>query len=214
MKEFQRLTEIMEALLGPQGCPWDKKQTFESLRKHILEEASELIEAINLEDNEKILEETGDLFFNAIFLCKVAENQARFSTKEVLNEICEKLVRRHPHVFGGKKLQSSEEVAIQWEEIKKTEKTKRLSILDSIPKEAPALFRAQRMLEKCNQKKCDQAGHPISMTPSSDPQEDIINAVLELSQKANELGVDLEIALRKRLAQEEREFREWEQQKP
>ncbi len=209
MKEFQRLTEIMEALLGPQGCPWDKKQTFESLKKHILEEACELIEAINLEDNEKILEETGDLFFNAIFLCKVAENQERFSTKQVLNEICEKLIRRHPHVFGGKKLESSEEVAIQWESIKKTEKRERLSILDSIPKGSPALFRAQRMLDKCNQTK-----HPISITSSSHHEEGIVNTILELSQKANELGIDLEIALRKRLAKEEKEFREWEQHKP
>lgn len=100
MREFDELIEIIDRLLGPDGCPWDKEQTLQSLRSSVLEEVCEVIEAIDLNDNAHIKEELGDLFFNTIFLCKIAEKEKRFTVTEILKELNEKLIRRHPHVFG------------------------------------------------------------------------------------------------------------------
>ena len=118
MKEFIQILELIDTLLGPNGCPWDKEQTFESLRETVTEEAYELVEAIDLNDKEKILEELGDLFFNAIFFCKLGEKEEVFSTEKVLQELYDKLVRRHPHVFGETVIGNVSELYEQWEQIR------------------------------------------------------------------------------------------------
>ena len=145
---FQNLKNILETLLGPNGCPWDREQTLDSLCSSLLEETCETIDAINLSDNDHIKEELGDLFFNVLFLCLVGEKENRFKLDEVLEGISNKLIRRHPHIFGEMELKTSEEVAHQWEEIKKREKKDRQNILEGIPQSLPALARANQVLKK------------------------------------------------------------------
>ena len=125
MKEFTDLLDLTDTLLGPNGCPWDQEQTFESLRKSVVEEVYELVEAVDEGCRQKILEELGDLAFNFIFFCKLGEKEGAFSTEDVLKAIYEKLVRRHPHVFGEAKISTTTELIEQWERIKSQEKGNR-----------------------------------------------------------------------------------------
>lgn len=207
MDEFKKLIEITETLIGPNGCPWDQKQTFESLRSSVHEEVHELIEAIDLNDPDKIIEELGDLFFNAIFFCKVGEKEGKFKTEQVLNILIEKLIRRHPHVFGDVKIDDYDALYKQWESIKQQEKGKehRSSELDSIPKGLPSLSRATKMM-----KKFKKAGYKESEVQTDDAESKIGLELYTLAQKAQELGIDPEDALRKLLNQHEKRFREWE----
>ena len=148
MASFDRLFEIMDALLGPEGCPWDREQTVESLRSTVLEETCELIEAIDLGDPYHMAEELGDLAFNVVFFCRLGEKQGLFTTEQMLEGICEKLIRRHPHVFAdGDAIEDSEAVLEQWEKIKAEEKEKRESALDGLPPQLPALLRAHKVLK-------------------------------------------------------------------
>lgn len=137
----------MERLLGPNGCPWDREQTLFDLQKYLLEEVHELIEAIDGEDPKNIAEELGDVFFSLVFIGKLGEKENLFTTADALRLICEKLIRRHPHIFANEKIQSTEDIVKNWEAIKKKEK-ERKSILDGIPASLPALTRAQKIIEK------------------------------------------------------------------
>lgn len=122
MKEFDELKDVIEKLLAPNGCPWDREQTLMTMRKSLLEETKEVIEAIDLNDNEKIEEELGDLFFNVLFMSRLAEKEGRCTIGAILKHIIAKLIRRHPHVFGDAKVETAEDVIKQWNEIKKSEK--------------------------------------------------------------------------------------------
>ncbi|MBS4165267.1 Nucleoside triphosphate pyrophosphohydrolase [Neochlamydia sp. AcF65] len=212
MQEFNQLIEIIERLLAPGGCPWDQAQTLHSLRSSLLEESCEVIEAIDLGNNSHIQEELGDLFFNAVFLCKIAEKEKRFTFGAVLNELNEKLVRRHPHVFGeGKKINTSQELSQQWEEIKKREKGKdtRKSALDGISKGLPALSRAQKVL-----KKIKNSGY-LRDLPTGDlagihNENELGKHLLFLVEVAQKQGLDAEHALRKTLTHLEKDFQLFE----
>ena len=119
MKSFFELLEVSERLNDPEtGCPWDVKQTFESLQKYILEEACELTDAVDNQDVPEIIEELGDLFYVVIFYCKVAEKEKKFTLEDVLNSLKEKLVRRHPHVFTNQRLDNLEDIEKQCDVIK------------------------------------------------------------------------------------------------
>lgn len=150
MKEFDELVSVVDHLLGENGCPWDKKQTMKTIRSDVLEEVCELIEAIDLEDDHHIEEELGDLFFNVVFLSRLAEKENRTKMEKALNGIKEKLVRRHPHVFGTESIEGVDELITRWDQIKLTEKGKehRTSVLDGIPKGLPALARTQKVTKK------------------------------------------------------------------
>jgi len=143
---FERLLSIMEKLRSPDGCPWDREQTFQSITPHTLEEAHEVVEAIEKQNFEGLAEELGDLLLQVIFYAQMAAEEKRFTIDDVLQKLCDKLVRRHPHVFGDKKIHDSKTVLQNWEEIKKTEGKK--SVLDGVPKNLPALLRASRLGEK------------------------------------------------------------------
>jgi MazG family protein len=208
MEEFKDLIGIIEHLLGPDGCPWDKEQTLESSRGALIEEAFEVVEAIDLNESENLKEELGDLFFNVIFLSKLAEKEGHFNVQQVLSTISEKLIRRHPHVFGNAEVQNTEEVVHQWEAIKKEEKEKqsRESLLDGIPKDLPSLFRAEKML-----KKFQKTGYDWQKAFTSTNKEDLAGKeLLELIQKVVKNGVEPEAALRKLLSQLDQDFRKWE----
>ncbi len=141
---FEDLVKIVAILRGPQGCPWDREQTHESIRRHLLEEAYEVLEAIDRRDSAQLCEELGDLLLQVVLHSQMATEEGAFTLQDVIAEISSKLIRRHPHVFGEIRLQTSEEVLKQWEEIKASEKGGRpfSSVMEGIPKDLPALMKA------------------------------------------------------------------------
>ena len=148
-KSFERLVWIMRRLRGPGGCPWDAEQTHGSLKRYLIEETYEVIEAIDTNDSVLLKEELGDLLLQPIFHAAIAEEQGEFSTGDVIESICDKLIRRHPHVFGDQVIKNADEQIENWERIKKREKgEERKSALDGIPPHMPALMKAQKLTEK------------------------------------------------------------------
>ena len=149
MKEFDELVRIMKTLRDPvKGCPWDKLQTPETLRPHMIEEVYELSEAIDHNDDMHMKEELGDLLLHIVFQAKIAEEEGRFTLQDILNSINEKMERLHPHIFGDVSVKDHEEVEHNWEKIKKKEKTGRKSILEGLPLSLPALIKARRIQAK------------------------------------------------------------------
>jgi MazG family protein len=148
---FIRLVEIITRLRAPDGCPWDQKQTPQTFRGYLLEETHELLEAISHDDADHIREELGDLLFQIIFLNNLYAEQGRFTLAEVIDTISAKMVRRHPHVFGDRIINSEQELRRQWHAIKKEEKgpdAPAKSPLAAVPKSLPALHRAQRVADR------------------------------------------------------------------
>jgi MazG family protein len=145
--KFIDLIDIMVKLR--QECPWDKEQTHKSLRKYILEEAYEVIEALDKENWEDLEEELGDLLLQVVFQSVIAKESGKFTLETVIETLNQKLIERHPHVFGDKKVDSAKDVQVSWEKIKLKNK-KRKSLLDGVPKNAPALLRAQRLQERAS----------------------------------------------------------------
>ncbi|MCP4147007.1 MAG: nucleoside triphosphate pyrophosphohydrolase [bacterium] len=150
MKEFNKLIKIMKLLRSPiSGCPWDRKQTPHSLREYVLEEAHELVEAIDMESAKKQKEELGDLLLQIVFLSRLNQEKGNFDIRDVVDTISEKLIKRHPHIFGDTTVQSAEEVKQNWEKIKKKDK-KSASILSDYPAKMPALSHAKRVAEQAS----------------------------------------------------------------
>ncbi len=147
-EEFERLLQIMHRLR--KECPWDRKQTPQSLRQYILEEAYETVEAIDEQNWEELKKELGDLTLQIVFQAEIAEERNLFDMAEVLHLINEKLIRRHPHVFGEVKVNNAEQVKENWEQIK-LEQENRTSLLEGVPKNLSALLRAQRLQDKAAQ---------------------------------------------------------------
>ncbi|MDA8168267.1 MAG: nucleoside triphosphate pyrophosphohydrolase, partial [Nitrospiraceae bacterium] len=150
-EEFEKLLKIMDALR--EGCPWDRKQTPESLKPYIIEEAYEVLEAVEEKDPAKIKEELGDLLFQIIFQARIAQEKREFDIAGVLRAISEKMVSRHPHVFGEAEAKTAEDVIEKWQEHKRREGKLRESVLEGIPVDLPALLRAQKV-----QKRASRAG--------------------------------------------------------
>jgi tetrapyrrole methylase family protein/MazG family protein len=147
------LVEIMARLRGESGCPWDREQTSESIKPYLLEETYEVLEAIDEQDPAKLKEELGDLMLQIVFHAQMAEEAGVFTASDVLAAINDKLVRRHPHVFGDVKAETAQEVLFNWEQIKQTERRRekgQASLLDGVPRELPALLRAHRLQEKAS----------------------------------------------------------------
>lgn len=143
------LLDIMVTLRSPEGCIWDIEQTHTSLRRYFVEEVYEVLEAIDLEDTEKLCEELGDLLLQVVFHARVAEESGCFSMQDVIDGVSKKMVRRHPHVFGKVSVRDAAEVVVNWEAIKKQEKAdERSGVLDGIPKGLPALLRAYKLQGK------------------------------------------------------------------
>jgi len=148
-KEFTKLRDIIVELRGPNGCPWDKKQTHQSLKKYLLEEAYELIEAIDQEDIDHMIEELGDVLLQVMLHAQIGEDEGYFSIDEVIEGLSAKMVRRHPHVFGEGQAETTEDVLKNWQEIKREEKGGRTeSILDGIGTHLPNLMRAFEIQKK------------------------------------------------------------------
>lgn len=139
---FYGLVDVVDTLLGPNGCPWDKEQTHESLKKHLIEESYETIEAIDSADPEKLCEELGDLLLQPLMHSQMDAVEGLYDIDDVIAGISDKLIRRHPHVFGDTDVQSSAEVLNNWDQIKQKEKQIKSSVLGGVPSSLPALLRA------------------------------------------------------------------------
>lgn len=186
-----KVIDILDRLLAPNGCAWDREQTLLTLRETVLEEICELIDAINSGDKEHIKEELGDLLFNALFFAKVAEKENVTTFDGVVDELADKLIRRHPHVFEEAKQLSSSGVVEQWEKIKKNEKGKiERTLFEGIPAGLPALARAQKM-----SKRMKKQGVPVpeAALEGASP---VGLALWGIIQQAQREGVDAEQELR------------------
>src|SRR5580698_872431 len=152
----------MARLRSPTGCPWDREQSHMSLRRHAIEEVYELIDAIEARDDHEMTEELGDLLLQVVFHCQLARERGAFDFEKVTRTLVEKLIRRHPHVFGTTKVKDVDEVWANWETIKRAEKQgthlERKSALDGIPKHLPALLRAEKLVKKAHKAKLPVSG--------------------------------------------------------
>ncbi|MBI4445384.1 MAG: nucleoside triphosphate pyrophosphohydrolase [Acidobacteria bacterium] len=151
---FHRLMELMDVLRSEKGCPWDREQTPETLKPMLIEEAYEVLEALDGDDSDRLCEELGDLLFQVIFHSRIAKENGRFDADEVCRRVYLKMVRRHPHVFGSASYESSADLLRHWEDIKAAEKKTagqmhdRKSLLDGIPAKLPALYTAYQISAK------------------------------------------------------------------
>jgi MazG family protein len=146
--QIERLRQIVERLRAPDGCPWDREQTHQSLKPHLLEECYELLDAIDAQDEGELKEELGDLLLQVVMHAQMASEEQRFTLDDVAEVTADKLVNRHPHVFGENRLPNSDAVLKQWDAIKRGEKDQRKSALDGVPKNLPALAKAQKVQTK------------------------------------------------------------------
>ncbi|MFH1873835.1 MAG: nucleoside triphosphate pyrophosphohydrolase [Pseudomonadota bacterium] len=147
-KSFEKLVEIMARLRAPDGCPWDREQTYKDIATHTLEETYEVIDAIDRGDFKDLKEELGDLLLQVVFYAQIAKEEDRFNIEDVIEGISKKLIHRHPHVFGDVKANNSSEVLGRWEKLKMQEGKK--SVLGGVPQTLPALLKAYRIGEKAS----------------------------------------------------------------
>ena len=148
---------VMARLRAPDGCPWDREQDHRTLRRHAIEEVYDLIDAIEAGDDHEMIEELGDLLLQVVFHCQLAQERGAFDFEAVCQTLADKLIRRHPHVFGDLKVKDVDQVWANWEKIKHAEKKgtrhERPSALDGIPKNLPALLRAEKLVKKARKAK-------------------------------------------------------------
>ena len=209
--QFEELVKIVQRLRGPDGCPWDKEQTAESLISYMLEEAYEVIEAIDEKDWDGLKEELGDLMLHIVFQASIAQDTKLFDISESLKNINDKLIRRHPHVFDRKKL-VKDKIKPSWE-LQKHKEKKRNSRLDGVPKSLPGLIQAQRIQEKASyvgfdfekeEDIWDKLSEEITELKNAkkknnkdEVQEEIGDIIFTLINLARFLGISADDALRK-----------------
>jgi tetrapyrrole methylase family protein/MazG family protein/ATP diphosphatase len=211
----------MQRLLAPDGCPWDREQSPSTLRRYVLEEACEVIDAIDAGDTHSLREELGDLLLQVVFLGELMRNEGSFGPDDVVKAIADKLVRRHPHVFADVEVSGSGDVLKNWERIKAAEKKDR-GLLESVPKSLPALVRAQRVGEKVERvgfdwpdargsraKVAEELGEldrAIAEGDKSRIEAELGDVLFALVNLARHVDVDAEGALRGTIAKFQRRF--------
>jgi MazG family protein len=203
---IEDLLKVTARLRSPRGCPWDRQQSHMTLRRHAIEEVYELIDAIEAGDDHEMAEELGDLLLQVVFHCQLANERGAFDFERVCRLIVEKLVRRHPHVFGKTKVNSVDEVWANWEKIKHAEKhgTKhaRPSAFDGIPKHLPALLRAEKLVKKARKIFTDGRHPKRRLTKTA-----LAEKLFELAEFAQARGWSAEELLCAEIKQRERELR-------
>src|SRR5438552_1446188 len=205
---IQDLLRVMARLRSPTGCPWDREQDHMSLRFHAVEEVYELMDAIEARDDHEMVEELGDLLLQVVFHCQLARERGAFDFDEVCRHIVEKLIRRHPHVFGAAKARTVDAVWAQWEQIKKAEKHgtrhPRASALDGIPRHLPALLRAEKLVKKARKAKLFVAARVKRLSRSKSVLgKELFNLVAETQKN----GWSAEALLRAEAQKQERALR-------
>lgn len=203
------LLKVMARLRSPAGCPWDREQNHKSLRWHAVEEVYELIDAIEAGDDHEMVEELGDLLLQVVFHCQLAKERGAFTFEDVARHITDKLIRRHPHVFGNIKVKDVDEVWANWEKIKHAEKHgtrhARPSALDGIPKHLPALLRAEKLVKKARRAKLVNGIAKNGMTRSA-----LGEQLFKLASMAQANGWSAEDVLRTEIQKCERAWRKRE----
>src|SRR5690625_2243777 len=203
MSAMKELLETMARLRSPEGCPWDREQTHQSLARCLVEETAELLEAIDRDDKRNMREELGDVLLQVVFHARIAEESGDFSFEEVAAEINEKLIRRHPHVFGSATAKDSEEVYRQWDQIKAVEAEKRdekPKLFGDLPKALPALLHAWALARKI------QKNDLLDSIPDREKVEELSKEIdeqaagerlFEIAAASRLAGIDPESALRR-----------------
>lgn len=212
---FTRLVEIMATLRGPTGCPWDREQTPDTLKPYLVEETYEVLEALEAKDLSAFKEELGDLLLQIVFHAQLMAETGAFTIDDVAQAIGDKLVRRHPHVFGDVKVQDADEVVQNWAKIKAQEKAGKAdqSILAGVPHGAPALIQAQRLGEKASRVGFDWRSAPevfkkieeetqelaasLAISDVNRQEHELGDLLFALTNLARHLNLDAETALRK-----------------
>jgi uncharacterized protein YabN with tetrapyrrole methylase and pyrophosphatase domain len=204
------LLKVMAKLRSPQGCPWDREQSHHSLRWHAVEEVYELMDAIEAKDDHEMEEELGDLLLQVIFHCQLAKERGAFDFDKVARHITDKLIRRHPHVFGNVKVKNVDQVWANWETIKRAEKhgthRARPSALDGIPKHLPALQRAEKLTKKAGKAKLVDRVPAVKARTKAQ----VAKQLLDLTRFAQSRGWSAEDLLRQETRKFERELRRTE----
>lgn len=211
-RTYLRVVDLMRRLLAPDGCPWDREQSFETLRKYVMEEACEVIDALEADDYDSLRDELGDLAFQVVYLAELAQRQGLFGPDDVFVGLIEKLVRRHPHVFAETKADTSLAVESNWEAIKAQEKKNR-PLLDNIPRSLPALAGAERMSTRVSSVGFDWQDHhgsrekveeelgeldqAVASGDSKEIEHELGDLLFSIVNYARHLGVDPELALRR-----------------
>jgi len=148
-RSFEDLVELMKTLRGPNGCPWDRKQNLPDLKPYVIEEAYEVVDAIDRDDRDALREEIGDFLLQAVFITEITRTEGSFDIYDSITAIHDKLVHRHPHVFGDVEAKDAEQVLVNWEKLKSEErKAEEKSVLSGVPQSLPALLKASRLTEK------------------------------------------------------------------
>jgi tetrapyrrole methylase family protein/MazG family protein len=208
---IEDLLRVMAKLRSPTGCPWDREQTHLTLRRHAIEEVYELIDAIEARDDHEMAEELGDLLLQVVFHCQLARERGAFDFERVCRLLVEKLVRRHPHVFGKTKVKDVDEVWVNWEKIKRAEKhgtaRARHSAFDGIPKHLPALLRAEKLVKKARKMFEDNGQHRKKQSLARNA---LAEELFELASLAQARGWSAEELLGVETKKREREFRKRE----
>ncbi len=193
--DFESLVSVMSVLRGENGCPWDKEQTHGSIRRCLIEEAYEVVEAIDNNDANLLREELGDLIFQAVFHAQIEREEGRFTIDDVVSDICEKMIRRHPHVFGDKSIENASEVPLSWDSIKKKEKNRKgeRSTVFNAPPSLPSLIKAQKFHSKARKNfGAGFASRDEAIEYARCHLDNIPEAVFALSAAAEFDGIDLE----------------------
>lgn len=225
---FEDLLAIMARLRAPDGCPWDREQTHRSIKDCLLEEAYEFLEAVEEDSSAHMREELGDVLLQVVFHSRMAEEAGRFSMADVVQELSEKLVRRHPHVFGEVSVSGSDEVVVNWDAIKVTESGKedRRSRMDGVPRTFPALLRARKLQARAAkdgfdwpdaapvwdkvEEEMDEVREALGEGDPGRVEEEVGDLLFAVANLARKLGVDPEIALQRGNAKFEARYRAME----
>ncbi len=213
----------MGRLRAPDGCPWDREQTHGSLKRYVIEEAYELLDAIDDDDDAQLIDELGDVLLQVVFHSQIATEEGRFDLQRVARRCCEKLVHRHPHVFGDSSLPDAQAVLQQWERLKRAEPAGRVrtSVLDGIPRQLPALSQAEKVQKKAGRIGVDVVSGDIceisdtasvlasadSGSPSCEKSAAIGRLLFSVVGLARKVGVDPEAALREHVERVRDSFR-------
>ena len=206
--KLDELVAVLERLRAPGGCAWDREQTHESLVQYLIEETWELVDAIETGDKDELIEELGDVLYQVVFHADIAAEAGRFTLEDVAAHMTAKMIGRHPHVFGDAVAETADDVMAVWDDLKKTEKPHRTSVLDGIPQRMPALALADKLLGRAHKVGLLDATLPGAVNVSDEDELGPLLLAIVASAKAN--GLDSERALRSALRGLQQEIREFE----
>ena len=206
--KLDELIAVLERLRAPGGCAWDREQTHESLVQYLIEETHELVDAIEAGDDAELIEELGDVLYQVLFHADIAREAGRFSLEDVAAHMTQKMVGRHPHVFGDESAKTAAEVVVMWDERKKIEKPTRTSVLDGVPQGMPSLALADKLLGRAAKVGLASPTDATAESPTDETELGDLLLGIVASAKAN--GLDAERALRSSLRTLQQQIRDEE----